>query len=197
MVPGRCPPRQLGSEPALQCLRPINQGLLRQKPKSHLDQLGNIKPSTASLARMLQYRSGKPLKHRGRTKALHDRLGVSRPLRVLRSRQRLCAKYLGGRNMRPRGAFSDLITRRRLLATAATGALWSSMAKAEQLANLPLPGGPDARSITTAFPQKGSMILQRTRPPLLETPFEVFDRGTLTPNDQFYVRWHWADIPTH
>ena len=40
------------------------------------------------------------------------------------------------------------------------------------------------------------MILQRTRPPLLETPFEVFDRGTLTPNDQFYVRWHWAAIPT-
>src|ERR1700756_2790414 len=52
MVPGRCPPRQSGSEPALQCLRPINQGLLRQKPKSHLDQLGNIKPSTASLARI-------------------------------------------------------------------------------------------------------------------------------------------------
>jgi len=40
------------------------------------------------------------------------------------------------------------------------------------------------------------MILQRTRPPLLETPFEVFDKGTLTPNDQFYVRWHWAVIPT-
>ena len=41
------------------------------------------------------------------------------------------------------------------------------------------------------------MILQRTRPPLLETPFEVFDKGTLTPNDQFYVRWHWAVIPTN
>ena len=40
------------------------------------------------------------------------------------------------------------------------------------------------------------MILQRTRPPLLETPFDVFDKGTLTPNDQFYVRWHWAVIPT-
>ena len=40
------------------------------------------------------------------------------------------------------------------------------------------------------------MILQRMRPPLLETPFEVFDRGALTPNDQFYVRWHWAVIPT-
>jgi DMSO/TMAO reductase YedYZ molybdopterin-dependent catalytic subunit len=38
------------------------------------------------------------------------------------------------------------------------------------------------------------MILQRTRPPLLETPMEVFDRGVFTPNDQFYVRWHWAVI---
>jgi DMSO/TMAO reductase YedYZ molybdopterin-dependent catalytic subunit len=62
--------------------------------------------------------------------------------------------------------------------------------------NLPLPDGPDARAITTAFPQKGPMILQRTRPPLLETPFEVFDKGVFTPNDQFYVRWHWALIPT-
>jgi DMSO/TMAO reductase YedYZ molybdopterin-dependent catalytic subunit len=40
------------------------------------------------------------------------------------------------------------------------------------------------------------MILQRTRPPLLETPWEVFDKGVFTPNDQFYVRWHWAGIPT-
>jgi DMSO/TMAO reductase YedYZ molybdopterin-dependent catalytic subunit len=24
---------------------------------------------------------------------------------------------------------------------------------------------------------------------------EVFDRGVFTPNDQFYVRWHWAVIP--
>jgi len=61
---------------------------------------------------------------------------------------------------------------------------------------LPLPGGPDERDITTDFPQKGAMILQRTRPPLLETPFEVFDQGVFTPNDRFYVRWHWAVIPT-
>ena len=40
------------------------------------------------------------------------------------------------------------------------------------------------------------MILQRTRPPLLETPFDVFDRGVFTPNDQFFVRWHCAVIPT-
>jgi len=52
------------------------------------------------------------------------------------------------------------------------------------------------RALTTAFPQKAQMILQRTQPPLLETPFEVFDRGVFTPNDQFFVRWHWAVIPS-
>ena len=69
-------------------------------------------------------------------------------------------------------------------------------ALADATIKLPLPGGPDERSITTAFPQKGALILQRTRPPLLETPFEVFDQSVFTPNDRFYVRWHWALIPT-
>lgn len=59
----------------------------------------------------------------------------------------------------------------------------------------PLPGGPNARPLVTDYPTKGAMILQRTRPPLLETPFEVFDDGVFTPNDRFFVRWHWADIP--
>jgi DMSO/TMAO reductase YedYZ molybdopterin-dependent catalytic subunit len=59
-----------------------------------------------------------------------------------------------------------------------------------------LPFAPSERVLTKGFPQKGPMILQRTRPPLLETPFEVFDRGVFTPNDSFYVRWHWAVIPT-
>jgi DMSO/TMAO reductase YedYZ molybdopterin-dependent catalytic subunit len=66
---------------------------------------------------------------------------------------------------------------------------------ADSFVDLDLPGGPDRRELTTTFPQKGRMILQRTRPPLLETPFEVFDRGVFTPNDQFFVRWHWAVIP--
>ncbi|QDW41264.1 molybdopterin-dependent oxidoreductase [Bradyrhizobium sp. KBS0727] len=96
-------------------------------------------------------------------------------------------------NGTPRG----MITRRRLLATAsAAGVAFSRPAWAQKMVDLPLPGGPEARQITTAFPQKGPMILQRTRPPLLETPFEVFDKGVFTPNDQFYVRWHWALIPT-
>jgi DMSO/TMAO reductase YedYZ molybdopterin-dependent catalytic subunit len=66
---------------------------------------------------------------------------------------------------------------------------------ADTYINLDLPGGPDRRELTTAFPQKGPMILQRTRPPLLETPWDVFDRSVFTPNDRFFVRWHWAVIP--
>jgi DMSO/TMAO reductase YedYZ molybdopterin-dependent catalytic subunit len=68
-------------------------------------------------------------------------------------------------------------------------------ASADELVKLPLPSDPRERPIASDFPQKGRMILQRTRPPLLETPMEVFDRDVFTPNDQFYVRWHWAVIP--
>src|SRR5215469_14886384 len=94
------------------------------------------------------------------------------------------------------------LTRRRLLHHgAAAGVAATAMSAAGRVlaaptVNLPLPGGPDERDITTAFPQKGAMILQRTRPPMLETPVEVFDQGVFTPNDRFYVRWHWAVIPT-
>ena len=76
------------------------------------------------------------------------------------------------------------------LAAIQAGAAWAGT-----IVKVPLPGGPQERPIVTGFPQKGAMILQRTRPPLLETPFEVFDHGIFTPNDQFFVRWHWAVIP--
>ena len=89
-------------------------------------------------------------------------------------------------------------TRRHLLAQAGMAglALAATPAWADALVQLPFQSGPTDRPMTTAFPQKGAMILQRSRPPLLETPFEVFDKGVFTPNDQFYVRWHWAVIPT-
>jgi len=96
-----------------------------------------------------------------------------------------------------RYAASNLSRRRFLRAASLFAALPPTCpAWADASANLDLPGGPSLRSITTAFPQKGPMILQRSRPPLLETPFEVFDRGVFTQNDQFFVRWHWAVIPT-
>jgi DMSO/TMAO reductase YedYZ molybdopterin-dependent catalytic subunit len=90
------------------------------------------------------------------------------------------------------------INRRKMLCQAIGAALTipAAPALAAGMINLGLTGGADERALTSAFPQKGTMILQRTRAPLLETPFEVFDRGIFTPNDQFYVRWHWAGIPT-
>jgi DMSO/TMAO reductase YedYZ molybdopterin-dependent catalytic subunit len=68
---------------------------------------------------------------------------------------------------------------------------WSG---AEESVAFPFING--GRDLVKTFPQKGAMVLQRARPPLLETPFEVFDQGIFTPNDRFYVRWHLANIPT-
>lgn len=90
------------------------------------------------------------------------------------------------------------LTRRSALLGAGGLAMASVPARADTVAEFspPLPGGPNQRSVTTAFPGKGAMLLQRARPPLLETPFDVFDQGVFTPNDRFFVRWHWANIPT-
>ncbi|MGH7714557.1 MAG: molybdopterin-dependent oxidoreductase, partial [Vulcanimicrobiaceae bacterium] len=46
------------------------------------------------------------------------------------------------------------------------------------------------------YPQKRALIVQATRPPILETPFDVFNEHDITPNDAFFVRWHEAGIPT-
>src|SRR5882757_5772300 len=73
--------------------------------------------------------------------------------------------------------------------------LFGTSAWAAMAGTLELPFINGRRDRVTNFPQKGAMLLQRTRPPLLETPFEVFDHGVFTPNDQFFVRWHWAVIP--
>src|SRR5581483_5050773 len=91
-----------------------------------------------------------------------------------------------------------VISRRTALAQLGLAGLTLSAAPAlaEDMVKLPLPSDPRERPITHEFPQKGTMILQRVRPPLLETPLEVFDRGVFTPNNQFFVRWHWAVIPT-
>ena len=46
------------------------------------------------------------------------------------------------------------------------------------------------------YPQKRALIRLTSRPPQLETPFEVFNEGVLTPNDAFFVRYHLPNIPT-
>jgi len=90
-----------------------------------------------------------------------------------------------------------LMTRRYLLGASALGglALLSRPGLARTMVDLGLPGGPSEREIITDYPTKAAMVLQRTRGPLLETPFDVYDKGVFTPNDQFFVRWHWAFIP--
>ncbi len=45
------------------------------------------------------------------------------------------------------------------------------------------------------FPEKKPLIVYSDRPPLLETPREYFTKA-ITPNDEFFVRWHMPKIPT-
>ena len=84
-------------------------------------------------------------------------------------------------------------------ASAGAGLLGSSLralaadAPAPKTVTLPFANG--EREMVT-FPQKRPLILQTSRPPQLETPFEVFNEGLITPNDAFFVRYHWSGIPT-
>lgn len=86
------------------------------------------------------------------------------------------------------------LTRRALIAGAG-GAALAAPVLGQKLIDLGLPGGPSLRPLDPPFPGKGEMIVQRIRPPLLETPMEVFREGVITPNERHFVRWNW-DMPT-
>ena len=90
--------------------------------------------------------------------------------------------------------------RRRLLVAglgAAAGAGLGTLGRAAyaQVGDFEQPFANGERKII-AFPEKRPMIVLTTRPPQLETPFEVFNDGLLTPNDAFFVRYHNNGIPT-
>jgi DMSO/TMAO reductase YedYZ molybdopterin-dependent catalytic subunit len=87
------------------------------------------------------------------------------------------------------------IDRRTLIAGAGLGVAGGAFAAGSGLIDLGLNGGPSERPLLPRFPQKGEMIVQRVRPPLLETPFSVFDQGTITPNDRHFVRWSGGAMP--
>jgi DMSO/TMAO reductase YedYZ molybdopterin-dependent catalytic subunit len=89
-------------------------------------------------------------------------------------------------------------TRRRALEAAGIAglSLLASPLKAEGMVDFHVPGGPSQRKLTDAYPQKRGMVLQRSSPPWLETPFETFDKGVFTPNDRHFVSWHYADFPS-
>lgn len=70
------------------------------------------------------------------------------------------------------------------------------LASSSRVVDLGLPGGPGGRPLAASFADKRDMIVQRVRPPLLETPLAVFDEGTITPNNRFFVRWAGGAMPT-
>jgi DMSO/TMAO reductase YedYZ molybdopterin-dependent catalytic subunit len=86
------------------------------------------------------------------------------------------------------------VIRRHLLAGGALSLASAVLPRAfAQTVELPIANG---RRQLVAFPEKRPLIVLTTRPPQLETPFEVFNDGILTPNDAFFVRYHNNGIPT-
>jgi sulfite dehydrogenase (cytochrome) subunit A len=82
-------------------------------------------------------------------------------------------------------------------ALGAAGALGGNplAAWAANAATVTLPFENGVRELV-AFPQKRPLILLTARPPQLETPFALFNESDITPNDAFFVRYHWSAIPT-
>ncbi len=80
-----------------------------------------------------------------------------------------------------------------LIAGAGLGALSRSAFAQGATVELPIANG--GRNLL-AYPEKRPMIVLTSRPPQLETPFEIFNDGIITPNDAFFVRYHNAGIPT-
>src|SRR5882762_10120560 len=106
-----------------------------------------------------------------------------------------------------------MITRRRLLEAAGTGAVLAVagrelsrtfvtqafVTEAEaQAAGLSLPAqlpqGTRQEAVLEALPSKQPLIKLSYRPPNYETPIELL-RTAITPNDAFFVRYHLSDIP--
>jgi DMSO/TMAO reductase YedYZ molybdopterin-dependent catalytic subunit len=90
-------------------------------------------------------------------------------------------------------------TRRRALLLGGVGAAasaalapFSGIAQTSET-ELPFDNG---RRQLVAYPEKRPLIVLTSRPPQLETPFDVFNEGIITPNDAFFVRYHLSGIPT-
>jgi len=90
--------------------------------------------------------------------------------------------------------------RRRLLIAGSAGLATAGLARAARAADaqagavdLPVVNG---HRLLATYPEKRPLIVLTSRPPQLETPFEVFNDGLFTPNDAFFVRYHNAGIPT-
>jgi len=93
-----------------------------------------------------------------------------------------------------------MVSRRRVLVSAGglalgfgSGLIGGRIAAFAESQMLPFENG--ERELV-AYPGKRPLLRLTARPPQLETPFNVFNEGAITPNDAFFVRYHLADIPT-
>jgi DMSO/TMAO reductase YedYZ molybdopterin-dependent catalytic subunit len=90
------------------------------------------------------------------------------------------------------------MNRRELLAGAGAVALAGGPASAVEKPRWlspQLPDGTRESATLEALPGKQKLIRLSDRPPNYETPIEAF-RTAITPNDQFFVRYHLANIPS-
>ena len=94
-----------------------------------------------------------------------------------------------------------MITRRHLLGTASAGAVLAAsglrFSSAETAGAMLTPGVPEgvaSYATMATLPGKKPLIELSDRPPNYETPLEYL-RTPITPNDEFFVRYHLADIP--
>ncbi|MBL7715278.1 MAG: molybdopterin-dependent oxidoreductase [Bdellovibrionales bacterium] len=87
--------------------------------------------------------------------------------------------------------------RRHFLKTLATtwvaSSLWGRALRAAATVTLPFENG--IRDLVQ-YPGKRKLIRLTSRPPQLETPFQNFNEGLVTPNDAFFVRYHLSGLPT-
>jgi DMSO/TMAO reductase YedYZ molybdopterin-dependent catalytic subunit len=95
-----------------------------------------------------------------------------------------------------------MITRRHLLGTAGAGAAlavsglpkFSEAMAAGAPTSVGVPDGIGSYVTMGTLPGKKPLIQLADRPPNYESPLEYF-RTPITPNDEFFVRYHLADIP--
>ncbi|MBS0393314.1 MAG: molybdopterin-dependent oxidoreductase [Proteobacteria bacterium] len=87
-----------------------------------------------------------------------------------------------------------MTSRRALLQTALGGIVFGGTSVISELARAGLPQGTTDSERLEALPGKRPLLKRAYRPPNFESPPSAF--GTiLTPNDQFFVRWHLMNIP--
>src|SRR5271163_3852319 len=97
-----------------------------------------------------------------------------------------------------------MLTRRSLLRAAGAGAAlggsavglprWSEANAAGVELAPGLPSGLDTSAAMETLPGKKPLIRLSYRPPNYEAPLDYF-RTPITPNDEFYIRYHLSDIP--